>query len=106
MAVELGEGADRTDVRGLVENRDDRWFEAAAGGLGEEFGDLQDAVDKGGDNGRRGTSPFFREQVHGRAAPAGAREQIPDVQCGRWFLGGWFAPGIGRRDPTHRCPWW
>ena len=66
VAVELGQRLDGADVRGLVEHGDHGWVEAAAAGLGGEFGDLEDPVDQGGDDRGGGAGALLGQQVHGR----------------------------------------
>ena len=66
VAVELGQRLDGADVRGLVEHGDQGWVEAAAAGLGGEFGDLEDPVDQGGDDRGGGAGALLGQQVHRR----------------------------------------
>ena len=58
-----GAGLDGADVRGLVEHGDQGWVEAAAAGLGGEFGDLEDPVDQGGDHRGGGAGALLGQQV-------------------------------------------
>jgi len=103
VAVELGECSDRADVRGFVEDGDDGWFEASAGCLGEEFGDLEDAVDERGDDGCGGAGAFLGQQVDRGAPGAGGGEQVPQVELGRpLVVVGWVAPGVGWGDPAEQ----
>ena len=107
VGVQVGQVADRADVRGLVQHCADRRVDPAAAGGGRLGGGAQQVVDQGGHHRGAGTGAFAGEQVERvvrlRNPVEGvvADQEPPRVELGDRFDRrgpGRGQPGVGRGD--------